>query len=140
MPHNTAGDELESRKLGNQLATVSIKLNLKGGKMKNNGMIQHGDVLISRIQALPRGVKPINRKNGRLVLAEGEQTGHNHVIADAGASLLQLEGELYLDVTADKVTITHEEHKPLTIPAGIYKVGIVKEYDYLHEMERRVID
>jgi hypothetical protein len=38
------------------------------------------------------------------------------------------------------VALTHEEHKPLTVPTGVYKVGRVREYDYFAEMERRVVD
>ena len=34
----------------------------------------------------------------------------------------------------------YEEHKPLTIPPGVYRVGRVKEYDYFAEMERPIAD
>jgi hypothetical protein len=41
---------------------------------------------------------------------------------------------------AEPVTITHEEHKPLEIPAGIFQIGRVVEHDYLSDMERQVRD
>lgn len=105
----------------------------------NKNQIQHGDVLLQKVDGLPKGVEAVPREQGVLVVARGEATGHNHVITDGGAVLMELKGDLYLEVT-EPVTITHEEHKPLPIPEGIYHIGIVKEYDYLRDMERSVID
>ena len=34
----------------------------------------------------------------------------------------------------------HEEHNEVTLPAGKYRIGIVREYDHFAEMERRVAD
>jgi hypothetical protein len=44
-----------------------------------------------------------------------------------------------MEVTSP-VIVTHEEHKPLPIPPGKYQIGRVKEYDFLQELERRVVD
>lgn len=101
--------------------------------------IQHGDVLLKKIARLPKGGAEVPREAGRIIVARGEATGHNHAIADKGATLWEFKGELYLEVT-EPVTIVHDEHKPLPIPPGIYQVGAVKEYDYFAEMERRVVD
>ena len=105
--------------------------------------IQHGDVLLKPMDKLPSGCKRQEREGVGLVIARGEMTGHNHVITDKGATVWMLEkngvSNLYLEV-AEPVVITHEEHKPLEIPTGIYEIGRVKEYDYLAEMERRVVD
>jgi len=101
--------------------------------------LQHGDVLIKGIGSIPKGAKEVARKSGKLIVMEGEATGHHHCILDKEATLLELDGEFYLEVTAP-VTITHEEHKPIEIPTGIYQVGQVREYDYLRNMQRKVID
>jgi hypothetical protein len=107
--------------------------------------IQHGDVLIRKIKKLPAGVRQGERApNGSLIIAEGEATGHHHVItAPKGATLwiLPKDGidQMYLEVT-EPVTITHEEHKELPIPPGIYEIGRVREHDYFADMERRVVD
>ena len=106
----------------------------------NGKQIQHGDVLLWEVNELPSGVKIIKRKNGLLIVAEGEATGHHHAIAERGCRLYELKGDLYLEVTQEDVTITHDEHKPLPIPRGIYQIGQVKEYDHLLDMERRVVD
>lgn len=110
--------------------------------MRRN-QIQHGDVLFRKIYRKPNGARPVPRSNGAIIVAEGEATGHHHKIADKGATMLVLERsgrtDFYLEVT-EPVIITHDEHKPLTIPEGIYQIGRVKEYDYFSEMERRVLD
>lgn len=106
--------------------------------------IQHGDVLITKVRHLPEGATAAKRKNGRLIVAEGEATGHHHAIADKGATIWMLTKngveQIFLEVTAGQVTISHEEHKPIEIPRGVYEIGTVKEYDYFQEMERNVID
>lgn len=102
--------------------------------------IQHGDVLIKRVKVLPDGCKEVQPENGHWILAHGEATGHHHAIIDKGCRVLELKGELYLEVTAEQVTITHEEHRALDIPAGIYQIGRVREHDYFQDMERQVRD
>ncbi len=101
--------------------------------------LQHGDVLLREVAKLPKGVIEVPRKEICLILAEGEATGHHHVIIDKPATLWELKGDLYLEVT-EPVTITHDEHKALPIPVGIYQIGRVMEYDYFSEMERQVRD
>lgn len=56
-----------------------------------------------------------------------------------GDVLNELKDELYLEV-AEPVVITHDEHKAIPIPEGIYQIGRVKEHDYLLDMERQVRD
>ena len=104
--------------------------------------IQQGDVLLQEVTNIPTGATKMPHE-GRIVVARGEKTGHSHVVASDKAALWTLtrggDTELYLEVS-DQVTITHDEHKPLPIPAGIYRVGRVKEFDYFAEMERQIED
>ncbi len=101
--------------------------------------IQQGDVLLQEVAGLPTGAARAPG-TGPLVVARGELTGHSHVIKSDQAALWTLTKDgvtqLYLEVRAP-VTIVHDEHKPLPIPAGIYMVGRVKEYDYFNKMERK---
>lgn len=101
--------------------------------------LQHGDVTIQEIKSLPKGIVPVSRENGRLILARGEATGHNHSVLEKTATLYQLGSELYMEVS-DPVVIVHEEHKPLTVPTGIYKIGQVVERDWQSELVKRVVD
>ena len=109
--------------------------------------IQQGDVLFQEVTGIPEGARQMPHK-GPIVVARGEQSVHNHVIKSDQASLWTLTrngvNELYLEVKSP-VTIIHDEHKPLPIPTGIYRVGRVKEYDYFADMkepvrERQVLD
>ena len=56
-------------------------------------------------------------------------TGHAHRIAEAGsAELLQLGSEVFLCVIAPTATLVHEEHGPITLPRGDYRVWRQREY------------
>ena len=101
-------------------------------------MIVQGDVFFTRSDSIPKGAQVVNRKARGYVLAEGEATGHAHVIED-DIELYELEGVLYLR-TGSEVEVKHEEHLPVILSNGIWKVGIVREYDPFLEETRRVGD
>jgi len=86
---------------------------------------------------VPNDAKRTAKK--RVVLAEGETTGHAHRINSTGAELFDLNGRMFLKVV-EPAMLTHEEHKHIEIDPGIYEVGRVREYDWLQKMERKVID
>lgn len=97
-------------------------------------LYQQGDVLFKKVN----GVK--GRELNHLVIAEGELTGHKHVVTSGEATLYEENGVLYLHVDSDEAVITHEEHKSVTIPKGDWEIGIVQEYDHFAEEARRVKD
>ena len=100
---------------------------------------RQGDVFIESIKAVPATAKPVKRK-GDVILAYGEVTGHAHRIAaplDA-VDVLQEAERIILNVHSP-VTITHEEHGPVTLQPGVYASYVQREYDPL-EAERRVVD
>ena len=81
------------------------------------------------------------RKNGIIVLAEGEATGHYHEIEGGTATLIGEDNSVdqYLRVDEES-TVKHAEHKPVTLPPGDYNVGIVREQDHFKEEARNVMD
>jgi hypothetical protein len=88
-------------------------------------MIRQGDVLLVPVDSVPEAVVPVARENGRLVLAEGEMTGHAHVIEAEQVELVTAEqaNQLYLLVHgSDSVELLHEEHSTLPVEAGMYRV------------------
>jgi len=88
-------------------------------------MWRHGDVLIAATNALPDGAK---RRLGA-TLAYGELTGHSHRFAQANAvELWEHGGMLFAHVVAAEATLIHEEHQPITLPRGIYRVWMQREY------------
>ena len=99
--------------------------------------VQQGDVIMRKLDAMPQGEQKSVSKL-RCVLAHGE-SGHSHVIEDDEAELVQIGDRLLLQLNRD-ATVTHEEHKPITLEPGIWEIGRVKEFDYFAMMERQVID
>lgn len=86
--------------------------------------MQHaqGDLLfIFTTEALPRGemVAPEQR---RVILAYGEVTGHHHSVpATAVRSAVRAEG--ITSLTLDELTaVEHQEHAPITLTPGTWKV------------------
>lgn len=87
---------------------------------------RHGDVLISAIETLPAEAKP---REG-LILARGEVTGHAHRIeTDGKAELFQAGQQLFLRVLGCAAKVVHEEHQPIELPIGTYRVWRQREYD-----------
>ena len=107
--------------------------------MKNSQEFQQGDVLIHRINSLPDGIKKVGRKVRGFVLAEGETTGHAHVVEE-DIEMYEKDGNFYIRVSGETATVTHEEHAPIEIPSGFYEIGIVQEVDPWTEQPRKVVD
>ncbi|NOK57954.1 MAG: hypothetical protein GFH27_549287n258 [Chloroflexi bacterium AL-W] len=97
--------------------------------MSEECVYRQGDVLLTEAR-LPEGeVREIARdSNDKLVLAYGEVTGHHHFIAEPDAKLVQvINGDRYLRVDAP-VFMRHEEHAPIPLQPGIFRVVIQREY------------
>lgn len=114
------------------------------------GLIRQGDVLLIPVDpdvvegAAPGSRRVLDRIDGRLVLAEGEATGHAHAIVDGHVRLEEQEfGELrevwrnrwawsgsrtVLIVEGSPATLQHEEHGHLAVPPGGYLVRRQREY------------
>jgi len=101
--------------------------------------VRQGDVFIQRLSdsaEVPSTAKPVPEDAGRVVLAYGEVTGHAH--AFAGSSRVNLFREddngsgvsppAYLVIEGLPQSLRHEEHAPVELPAGKYKVTIQREY------------
>lgn len=98
---------------------------------------RQGDVFI--ITAAEADI-PADAAVQRPVLAEGEVTGHSHRLEDplAGQVLRSRSGGLFLKITDGPAQVIHDEHGPITLPAGQYRIRIQREY---HPKEiRQVID
>jgi hypothetical protein len=92
----------------------------------NTKLYRQGDVLIRRIGSLP---KKAAKKRDSGILAFGEVTGHCHKVEILDqAEVLEVGNDLYLRVSENGVRIVHDEHAPITLPAGAYSVVIQKEY------------
>lgn len=103
-------------------------------------LLQQGDVLVESVEGFPKEAKPVEPKERGYVLAEGEVTGHAHVIDKVADIEFVEHGGMFYIKNKLPVTVKHEEHNPITIPAGIWRVRGVREYDHFAEEARRVID
>jgi hypothetical protein len=102
-------------------------------------LIQQGDVLVFE-DSIPKNAIPIKAQQGRFILAEGEATGHAHAIDEIpGVSMFKKDNTLFLS-TESEVILKHEEHKPVTIPAGTFRIDQVREIDPYTEEVRKVRD
>ncbi|NJP06687.1 MAG: hypothetical protein HC837_14210 [Chloroflexaceae bacterium] len=98
-------------------------------------MWRHGDVLIAPVSAIPEAA--VKRKSA--ILAYGEVTGHSHRIAEPhAAECWDHEGIIYMRIVTDTATVVHEEHQPITLPRGIYRVW--QQREYTPQEIRRVVD
>jgi hypothetical protein len=93
------------------------------------GLVRQGDLLLVPVAELPEHVGRLG--SGRLVLAEGEATGHAHVVDDESASLYGRSWDpvRYLSIEGDaSVLLVHEEHDQLPLVPGVYEVRRQREY------------
>lgn len=113
-------------------------------------LYRQGDVAIERIDALPANLTPSPLDpSGRVVLAHGVSTGHNHAFlpghatkftdAKGGAEFFAVEGPDGVGL------LTHDEHSTISIPNGYYAGGnsangTVRQREYTPTEIRNVQD
>ena len=87
---------------------------------------RQGDVLAERIESIPQDAK--KQEGTRIVLAEGETTGHMHAIeSETATSFIGQDGTLYLQLD-EPATVTHQEHADIKLPTGTYRIVHQREY------------
>ncbi len=91
---------------------------------------RQGDVLLVKMElaALPTGAVAQEGNDGRIVLAYGEVTGHAHAIDSAYAKMYQWNGDRLIEVKPGG-RLVHEEHNPIDLEPGYYKVIQQREYE-----------
>jgi hypothetical protein len=104
--------------------------------METNPMMwRQGDIYFSTVNSIPTKAIPLTH----CVLAEGEATGHSHRIEQAGiAELLEYEGSRFLRILGDSAVVMHQEHAPIVLPQGTYRVW--RQREYTPRGIRRVVD
>ena len=100
-------------------------------------------------------ISPVGINETKCIVALGEATGHHHRFNNApeGAFITAYDATSWrsknnpaqcdfiaIENTTEDVTLTHEEHNPIQVPAGYYKVEIVREFDHFSQLERSVVD
>ena len=114
--------------------TVAHHLNLE---RTSHNMLRQGDVLLQRIARLPTGVQV--QSHDVIVLAHGEVTGHAHTINDRTAQVGLDEGGVMFLTIEELTEVRHQEHAPLIVTPGIYRVIRQREWTDADE-PRQVAD
>jgi hypothetical protein len=91
------------------------------------------NVALDRARAVPPA------RDGAVVLAEGETTGHRHAFYSGKVALFRddalardLPPDLYIGhlwIGDDTAELRHEEHDTITLPKGLYRIRRQREYD-----------
>lgn len=106
------------------------------GKYMEKQQYRQGDVFLEEVdpQSVPtQGRIPIPKDGNRTILAYGEVTGHAHAIVDPedveiGTQFFEFpNGDRFL-VTPKGISLSHEEHGVIPLPAAMFKVTIQREY------------
>lgn len=100
-------------------------------------MYRQGDVLIQKIESLPGETQSVQARDGYFVLAEGEATGHAHRVLADRTQMFMFGALLYMKVL-ERAQVFHEEHGPIDLPEGLYKVS--RQREYTPEAIRNVAD
>lgn len=106
-------------------------------------LLRQGDIIIefgvdfdvSECTELPRD------SQDRIVLAYGEVTGHAHAVLDKHVRCVQNSDGVYLinDVADMPIVIEHEEHKAITVPAGVRVARVHRQREWTDVDEPRSI-
>lgn len=100
-------------------------------------MYRQGDVLLVAIADVPQGTKL--KKSKRIRVAEGEATGHAHVLepTEDATFLVDVDAE-FVRIMGANGLLVHDEHTAIEIPEGDYRV--VRQREYEPEGARLVAD
>lgn len=100
--------------------------------MSKEKLYRHGEIILKRVQEIPLKAKVSNN----FVLAEGK-TGHKHLLSGKSVQVLEFGDKKFINAKSE-AKISHDEHKAITLPKGLYEVVIQREYDPV--AERKVQD
>jgi hypothetical protein len=104
--------------------------------------IRNGDINFHPVDKREGDI--IENKDNKFVVGYGETTGHKHVLTvdrpqDMIISRDSL-GNYYFEMLEDGI-LTHEEHKTIKLPKGIYRKFQEEEVDHFAgSVTRKVID
>jgi hypothetical protein len=100
-------------------------------------LFAQGDLLLERVPDVPpSGTIAENIEGVAMVLAEGEESGHRHAIRERVIMFrddnlaADIPAGLYVghvQVNAPSARLTHDEHAPLTLLRGTYRVRRQRE-------------
>lgn len=88
---------------------------------------RQGDILFRAVPVEQAQGRTMKRKNKRIVIAEGEVTGHAHAVEMPRVKMIEGTLSRFL-VSPTPFEIVHEEHDTVQMPAGAYEIVQQREY------------
>lgn len=104
-------------------------------------MFKHqGDITFVPFKGKLGGKK--ENHNGSYIVGYGEATGHHHKVSVINPSDLEIVkvSDGYVMSLKSEGIVEHQEHKPIKLSPGLYRVGHEREKDWFSLAVRRVID
>lgn len=103
--------------------------------------IRHGDICFHPVDKVEG--KEIKHE-GKFIVGYGETTGHCHVLTLEKSKDLVIrkdsKGNFYFELLSEG-TLSHEDHKSIKLPPGLYKKFQEEEVDHFAQsVTRKVID
>ena len=80
------------------------------------------------------------KKLERPILADGEVTGHVHVLGSNDVDVFELDNGTREFSLKEPTPLIHDEHHAIEIPVGDWVSDKVMEYDHFKEEARKVAD
>ena len=98
------------------------------------GIVRQGDVLLVPVEELPARRLERVVEGPRIVLAEGEATGHAHVVLGKARLVHSTNAPSWSDpglthlVVEEPASLVHDEHEAIGLAPGVYQVRRQREY------------
>ena len=101
-------------------------------------LYRQGDWVFAEVGKVPEEAKPEKRDSrNRLIIGEGEATGHAHAVHSKEADIMVLDNVRWL-LAPEAVDVVHEEHDTIRLPAGTYELR--PQFIYERGQIRKVLD
>ena len=101
---------------------------------------RHGDISLHKVKKTEGA---LIKHNGSFVLAEGETTGHKHIIVTDRPEDLVItkdsNGRYFFELKS-MGKISHEEHKTIEVMPGIYEMKNEREFNWFEMAIKKVQD
>jgi hypothetical protein len=104
-----------------------------------------GEITLIKISAIPAdATETVAAEKGRYVVGHSE-SGNCHVLDAENVTIVRRPGaNILYAIVADPTMLRQEKsgtpHAPVSVPAGIYKIVISREFNPFTEQARRVAD
>jgi len=100
-------------------------------------IIEQGDVLFFA-EAIPKTATKAELENG--IVEHGEATGHAHRLTARDFEYFETPEKTRHLRLLKPIALKHEEHDPITLPPGEYRIGRVKEKGMFDDLIAPVVD